>query len=170
MPRPMVAESLPIKPLRLILGLIACIGIALTFLTLLLGFTTIPANFIGVKTRFGAYHDLVDPGLAYAIPYIDEIHIVPTQRLLKLEFGFSTPNSTNIYQGDSEPGETETMITGDLNTALVPWVVQYRITDPKTYLFGARDPVKTLRDLSERVMRLVPYTTPMPTVIGKSLC
>ncbi len=155
MPRPMVAESLPIKPLRLILGLIACIGIALTFLTLLLGFTTIPANSIGVKTRFGAYHDLVDPGLAYAIPYIDEIHIVPTQRLLKLEFGFSTPNSTNIYQGDSEPGETETMITGDLNTALVPWVVQYRITDPKTYLFGAREPEKTLRDLSESVMREV---------------
>src|SRR5947207_14541296 len=155
MPRPMVAESLPIKPVRLILGLIACIGLALTFLTLLLGFTTIPANSIGVKTRFGAYHDLVNPGLAYAIPYIDEIHIVPTQRLLKLEFGFSTPNSTNIYQGDSEPGETETMITGDLNTALVPWVVQYRITDPKTYLFGAREPEKTLRDLSESVMREV---------------
>src|SRR5438477_1159180 len=155
MPRPMVAESLPIKPLRLILGLIACIGIALTFLMLLLGFTTIPANSIGVKTRFGAYHDLVDPGLAYAIPYIDEIHIVPTQRLLKLEFGFTTPNATNIYQGDSEPGETETMITGDLNTALVPWVVQYRITDPKTYLFGAREPEKTLRDLSESVMREV---------------
>ena len=155
MPRPMVAESLPIKPVRLILGLIACLGLVFTFLTLLLGFTTIPANSIGVKTRFGAYHDLVDPGLTYAVPYIDQIHIVPTQRLLKLEFGFSTPNSTNVYQGDSEPGETETMITGDLNTALVPWVVQYRITDPKTYLFGAREPEQTLRDLSESVMREV---------------
>ena len=47
------------------------------------------------------------------------------------------------------------MITGDLNTALVPWVVQYRITDPKMYLFGAREPEKTLRDLSESVMREV---------------
>jgi len=47
------------------------------------------------------------------------------------------------------------MITGDLNTALVPWVVQYRITDPKTYLFGAREPEQTLRDLSESVMREV---------------
>jgi membrane protease subunit HflK len=75
--------------------------------------------------------------------------------LLKLEFGFSTPNTTNAYQGDVEPQETETMITGDLNTALVPWVVQYRITDPKMYLFGAREPEKTLRDLSESVMREV---------------
>ncbi len=47
------------------------------------------------------------------------------------------------------------MITGDLNTALVPWVVQYRITDPRSYLFGAREPEKTLRDLSESVMREV---------------
>src|ERR1051325_3020557 len=47
------------------------------------------------------------------------------------------------------------MITGDLNTALVPWVVQYRITDPRVYLFGAREPEQTLRDLSESVMREV---------------
>src|SRR4051795_9341166 len=155
MPRPDVAEHLPIKPLRLILGVIACVGIAITLFTLLFGFTTIPANSLGVKTRFGAYHDNVNPGLTYAIPYVDEIHIVPTQRLLKLEFGFATAGSTNEYQGDVEPQETETMITGDLNTALVPWVVQYRITDPKMYLFGAREPEKTLRDLSESVMREV---------------
>src|SRR2546427_1945042 len=155
MARPMVAESIPIKPARLILGLIACLGLVFTLFTLLFGFTSVPANSVGVKTRFGAYHDIVNPELAYAIPYIDEIHIVPTQRLLKLEFGFTTSNSTNIYQGDMEPEETETMITGDLNTALVPWVVQYRITDPKTYLFGAREPEQTLRDLSESVMREV---------------
>src|SRR6266403_3865947 len=155
MQRSMVAESLQIKPVRLLLGLIACVGLAVTFFTLLFGFTSVPANSVGVKTRFGAYHDIVNPGLAYAIPYIDEIHVVPTQRLLKLEFGFTTSNATNIYQGDMEPEETETMITGDLNTALVPWVVQYRVTDPKTYLFGAREPEKTLRDLSESVMREV---------------
>ncbi len=144
-----------VKPVRLLLGLVACAGLVISFFTLLLGFTSIPANSVGVKTRFGAYHDLVNPGLAYAIPYVDEIHVVPTQRLLKLEFGFTSPNATNIYQGDMEPAETETMITGDRNTALVPWVVQYRITDPKLYLFGAREPEKTLRDLSESVMREV---------------
>src|SRR6266699_399721 len=142
MPMPDVAEHIPIKPLRLIPGVIACIGIVGILFTLLFGFTTIPANSVGVKTRFGAYHDIVNPGLAYAIPYFDEIHIVPTQRLQKLEFGFSTPGAMNMYQGD-------------LNPALVPWVVQYRITDPKMYLFGAREPEKTLRDLSESVMREV---------------
>src|SRR5256886_16408352 len=144
-----------VKPAGLILGLIACVGIVFTLITLLFGFTSILAISVEVKTRFGAYHNIVDPGLAYAIPYSDEVHIVPTQRLLKLEFGFSTPNATNAYQGDVEPEETETMITGDLNTALVPWVVQYRITDPKMYLFGVREPEQTLRDLSESVMREV---------------
>src|SRR5438045_5411698 len=155
MPRPMIAQDIPIRPVRLILGLIACVGIVLTLFTLLFGFRTIPANSVGVKTRFGAYHDLVNPGLTYAIPYVDEIQIVPTQRLLKLEFGFTSPNATNPYQHDREAEDTETMITGDLNTALVPWVVQYRITDPKQYLFGAREPEQTLRDLSESVMREV---------------
>src|SRR5437773_12486259 len=97
MPRPILAESLPIKPARLIPGLIACIGLILMLLTLLFGFTSIPANSIGVKTRFGAFHDNVNPGLAYAIPYVDEIQVVTTQRLLKLEFGFFTSGATNIY-------------------------------------------------------------------------
>ncbi len=154
MPRT-VYGNLQIKPVRLTLGVIGWIGILVTLIALTHGFKSIPASSVGVRTRFGAYEGLVNPGLAYAIPYVDEISIVPTQRLLKLEFGFTTPNATNYFQGDRQPEETETMITGDLNTALVPWVIQYRITDPKVYLFGAREPEDTLRDLSESVMREV---------------
>jgi membrane protease subunit HflK len=155
MARVVTVSSNPINPVRLGLGIIACIGIVVSLLTLLFGFTSIPANSVGVKTRFGAYHTIVDPGLAYAIPYVDQIHVVPTQRLLKLEFGFGSTNASNRFQSDSEAEDTETMITGDLNTALVPWVVQYRITDPRVYLFGAQEPEQTLRDLSESVMREV---------------
>jgi len=136
-------------------GAIGALGIIVTLFSALFGFVSIPTNSVGVKMRFGAYVGTAEPGLAYAIPYVDEIVQVPTQRLLKLEFGFSTPNSTNEFQGDQDPDDTETMITGDLNTALVPWVVQYRITDPRMYLFGAREPEQTLRDLSESVMREV---------------
>ena len=152
---PNMPSGLQIKPIRLVLGVIALIGILLVLFSLLFGFVSIPTNSLGLKMRFGAYHKTENPGLAYAIPYVEEIKIIPTQRLLKLEFGFSSKNATNIFQGDDDAGDTETMITGDLNTALVPWVVQYRIIDPKMYLFGAREPEKTLRDLSESVMREV---------------
>src|SRR6266516_91114 len=46
-------------------------------------------------------------------------------------------------------------VTIDLNAALVEWVVQYRIDDPKQYLFDVRNPAQTLRDLSEAAMREV---------------
>ncbi len=155
MANPEYSPATSVKPVRLILGLAACVGIVIVAMTLLFGFQSIPANSVGVKTRFGAYEEEIPPGLTYAIPYVDEIMIVPTQRLLKLEFGFATTNATNAFQVDRDGEDTETMVTGDLNTALVPWVVQYRITDPKTYLFGAREPEQTLRDLSESVMREV---------------
>lgn len=148
-------SGLQIKPFRLVLGLIGLIGIIITLFALIFGFVSIPTNSVGLKMRFGAYVSTANPGLAYAIPYVDEIVQVPTQRLLKLEFGFASKGATNVYQGDKDAQDTETMITGDLNTALVPWVVQYRITDPRAYLFGAREPETTLRDLSESVMREV---------------
>src|SRR5438132_2909167 len=149
------SPSFGIKPVRFGLGIIACVGIALTLFSLLFGFRSIPTNSVGVKLRFGAVSGIEDPGLTYVIPYVDELVIVPTQRLLKLEFGFGTSAATNPYQQDRYADDTETMITGDLNTALVPWVVQYRITDPKMYLFGVREPEQTLRDLSESVLREV---------------
>ena len=155
MSQSIIAGGYQVKPVRLLLGLIACVGIIMTLFTLVFGFISIPASSVGVKTRFGAYDSIVNPGLAYAIPHVDEIRVVATQRLLKLEFGFITPNASNPYQGDAQAEDTETMITGDLNTALVPWVVQYRITDPRMYLFGAREPEQTLRDLSESVLREV---------------
>ncbi|MDQ2659432.1 MAG: FtsH protease activity modulator HflK [Verrucomicrobiota bacterium] len=150
---PNAAAASQIRPFRLLLGVIALLGIVVTLFSLCFGFVSIPTNSVGVKIRFGAYLKTENPGLSYAIPYVDEIIVVPTQRLLKLEFGFASNNPTNEFQADTEASDTETMITGDLNTALVPWVVQYRITDPKMYLFGAREPEKTLRDLSESVMR-----------------
>ncbi len=148
-------NAVVVKPLRLALGAIGAIGFIVTIFHLFFGFVSIPTNSVGVKIRFGAFHSIQNPGLSYAIPYVDEILVVPTQRLLKLEFGFTTAGATNPHQHDREAEDTETMITGDLNTALVPWVVQYRITDPRVYLYGAREPEQTLRDLSESVMREV---------------
>ena len=136
------SPSFGIRPVRFVLGIIACVGIALTLFSLLFGFRSIPANSVGVKLRFGALSGIEDPGLTYVIPYVDELVIVPTQRLLKLEFGFGTSGSTNPYQQDRYAEDTETMITDDLNTALVPWVVQYRITDPKCICSGCASPSK----------------------------
>jgi membrane protease subunit HflK len=106
--------------------------------------------------RFGKYIDKVSSGLHSKIPFgVDEVIEVPTQRQQKLEFGFATPGFTNPDQIGDDPALEKSMVTGDLNAALVEWIVQYRITDPEKYLFDVRDPGITLRDISEAVMREV---------------
>jgi membrane protease subunit HflK len=47
------------------------------------------------------------------------------------------------------------MLTGDLNVIDVQWILQYRIEDPIRYLFQVRDAPKTIRDITEAVMRQV---------------
>ena len=133
------------------------IPVALFVLVLVLtSFYTIPAESLGVVLRFGKFTATRDPGLHFKLPFgIDEILPVPVKRQHKLEFGFGTPGGSNPNQVSNEPDREKNMVTGDLNAALVEWVVQYRITDPQLYLFHAREPGMSLRDLSESVMREV---------------
>jgi membrane protease subunit HflK len=117
---------------------------------------TVPSDSVAVVQRFGKYLKDVPPGLHFKLPLgIDVATIVPDKRQLKQEFGFATPGATDPYQ-TSRDGKRETqMVTGDLNAALVEWVVQYRISDPVKFLFDVREPRATLRDVSESVMREV---------------
>lgn len=119
---------------------------------------TVPSDSVAVVQRFGKYLQEVPPGLHFKIPMgVDIATIVPVKRQLKQEFGFATPGASDPYQSPSPRDasrETE-MVTGDLNAALVEWVVQYRISNPQNYLFEVREPSKTLRYVSESVMREV---------------
>ena len=47
------------------------------------------------------------------------------------------------------------MLTGDLNVAVVEWIVQYRVSDPYEYLFKVRNLEETFHDMNEAVMREV---------------
>jgi len=136
------------------------LGVTLLFLLLAGGawstLYTVPSDSVGVVQRFGRYFKEVRPGLHLKLPFgIDVATIVPVKRQLKQEFGFATPGATNLWQGSSEPNKETQMVTGDLNTALVEWVVQYRISDPEHFLFRVREPQETLRAVSESVMREV---------------
>ena len=53
------------------------------------------------------------------------------------------------------PVVAKSMMTGDLNAAEVEWIVQYRINDPRLFLFKVMNPETTLRHVSEAVMRTV---------------
>jgi membrane protease subunit HflK len=117
---------------------------------------TVPSDSVAVVQRFGKYLQDVPPGLHFKLPLgIDVATILPVKRQLKQEFGFETPGTTDPYQIPRDAKQETQMVTGDLNAALVEWVVQYRISDPVKFLFDVREPRETLRDVSESVMREV---------------
>jgi membrane protease subunit HflK len=139
-------------------GVITVAGLVLAGWGAWTAFYTVPSDSVAVVQRFGKYLKEVPPGLHVKVPLgVDTATIVPVKRQLKQEFGFATPNSSDPFQSprpQDEKRETQ-MVTGDLNAALVEWVVQYRISDPTKFLFRVREPSVTLRHVSESVMREV---------------
>ncbi|WP_395716298.1 FtsH protease activity modulator HflK [Prosthecobacter sp.] len=136
------------------------IGFAILFalVGIFSGIYQVPANSVAVVQRFGGYLRTAPPGLHFKLPWgIDSATIVEVQRQQKLEFGTATRGATNFYQYTDydEQQKEKNMVTGDLNAVLVEWEVQYHVEDPVAYTFNFREPLATLRDLAEAVMREV---------------
>ncbi len=110
----------------------------------------------GVVVRLGAYSRTTGPGLHIKIPVLEQVEKVPVQRQLRQEFGFRTeqPGVRSTFSGASFLDES-LMLTGDLNVAVVEWIVQYTIADPFSFLFKVRNVEETFRDMNEAVMRQV---------------
>lgn len=125
---------------------------------------------VGVIQRFGKYEKTTQPGLNFKLPFgIETVRLVKVRRILKEEFGFSSERvggdrrSTTISENNSEA----LMLTGDLNVAVVPWIVQYRVKDPYDYLFKVQNVTQLLRDMSEAAMRLVVGDRSINEIISK---
>lgn len=132
-------------------------GGVLVLVILLTSFFTIDPEETGLVLRFGEYVRSTSPGLNFKIPLgVEQVLKVPIQRQLKAEFGFRTVKAGIQSQYATKPYREESnLLTGDLNAAVVEWVVQYRIVDPYKYLFQVRNVEKTFRDMSEAIMRKV---------------
>ena len=145
-------QNIEVRPSYFFLAIAVVLLIIVSFTSIY----TVQAESQGVVLRFGKYVKTVDPGLRFKLPFgIDRVYIVPVKRQLKQEFGFGTAGATNPTQFSSEQEQERSMVTGDLNAATVEWIIQYRIREPKLFLFKVREPGDTLRDISESVMRTV---------------
>ena len=109
----------------------------------------------GVVLRFGKFSGFSDPGLHFKVPFgIDQVYLVPTGRVLKEEFGYRTvtPGVRTTYNKNGLEEESLTL-TGDLNVSDVEWIVQFQVADPFKYIFNIKDPISTIRDVSEAMVR-----------------
>ena len=143
----------PIKKKWVVGAVIGIVGIIL----LTTSFYQVGTDEEGVIQRFGKYTGTTQPGLHLKIPFgVDKVTKVPVRRVQKEEFGFRTvtPGVRTEYVRGKAIDES-LMLTGDLNSAVVEWIVQYRVGDPVDYLFKVMEVRTTIRDVSESVMRQV---------------
>jgi len=132
-------------------------------------FFTVGVDEVGVIQRFGKYVRTSQPGLNFKLPAgIEKVTKVKVRRIYKQEFGLRSLGITRRagYSTENE-NNVALMLTGDLNVALVPWIVQYRIKDPYNYLFKVYNINKLLEDMSEAAMRLVVGDRSINEVISK---
>ncbi|MDE2881162.1 MAG: FtsH protease activity modulator HflK [Acidobacteriota bacterium] len=136
---------------RMVLRVAVGLGVVILFFT---SVYSIQPDEAGVVTRFGRYARVTDPGLHFLLPFLETVTKVPVERQLKEEFGFRTVEAGVRTAYDQRQFlEESLMLTGDLNVAVVEWIVQYKVQDPRAYLFNVREIRSTFRDMSEAAMR-----------------
>ena len=117
---------------------------------------------------FGKFSRIVGPGAHWKLPFgIEKNYNVPTQRILKEEFGFRTekPGVVSVYSSQDYSAES-IMLTGDLNIVEVEWIIQYQITDARQWLFNVDNPEKTIRDISQSAINQLVGDRTIFDVIG----
>lgn len=146
-----LGKRFPIKP-RAIGGVVLGLAALMAALTM---FYSVGPDEEGIVLFLGKYIRKTGPGLHTKFPFgIERAIPVKVQRIFKEEFGFrtETPGVRTRYQ-EADFLEESLMLTGDLNALVVTWIVQFRVQDPVKLMFGLRNPVGTIRDISEAVMR-----------------
>ena len=149
-PRPNMSSGM-------LVGIVIAVILAITVIS---SFYTVNANERAVVTRFGKYHATIEEGLQWKLPFgVDRVEKVP-QTVQAEQFGFRTTQAGVSTQYDQRDYSDESeMLTGDLNIVDATWIIEYRITDPRDWLFNVdssrinratRDNrYKTLRDATQ---------------------
>lgn len=148
----------------IVVVIIAIIAVLLTSV-----YTVAPSE-VGVVQFFGRFVRTADPGLNFKLPLgIEKVTKVNVTEVQTEEFGF---NSTRVeprqrFRPGADTANAALMLTGDLNVAVVPWIVQYRVKDAYNWLFKVANVRRLLIDMSEATMRLVVGDRSINEVISK---
>jgi membrane protease subunit HflK len=153
-----------LTPAMVLIAVAVVVGLILLFSS----FFMVDQKEEAVVLNFGKFSRMVGPGLHFKIPFgVEKNYNVPTQRILKEEFGFRTIASgiVSTYSGQDYSDES-LMLTGDLNIVDVEWIIQYQIIDARAWLFNVENEQKTIRDISQSIINMLVGDRTIFDVIG----
>jgi len=133
--------------------LAALIIVAVAVLAGLTSFYVVDETEQAVITRLGKYTTTVGSGLHFKLPFgLEKNYNVPVKVVQTEQFGFKTVKAGRNNEYKNNVTAESTMLTGDLNIVDVEWIIQYKIVDPKQWLFGVYEKEQTIRDISRSVI------------------
>lgn len=146
--------------------LLSIIAAAITAIWLFSGFYVVDEGEQALVVRFGKYERTALTGLNYHIPNpIEHIIIEKVDTLRKEEIGFRTVPGNNSTNNSSTISQESLMLTGDENIVDINFIVQWRISNLKDYIFNIYNPRETVRSVSESAMREIIGVTPIDKAI-----
>lgn len=111
---------------------------------------------VAVVERLGKLSKVVEkPGLNFKLPIVDRIHIVNTNEVISLTYGYredTTPTTTEAASYRNVADESIVLTKGSFLVDLGA-VIQYKITDPAAYIYEVDDVEGTIRLAFESALR-----------------
>ncbi|WP_041121196.1 FtsH protease activity modulator HflK [Jeotgalibacillus alimentarius] len=136
---------------RIMAGIGIVVGSAILLVVLFTSWYTVDESEQALVLTFGeANETITESGLKFKLPWpIQQVEIL-SKETFSLQFGYEEEGG----EIKSFPEET-VMITGDENIVLADLVVQWKITEPRDFLFNAEDPEEVLFDATSASIRSI---------------
>jgi len=116
----------------------------------------------GVVRQFGKFSTLSQPGLNWRVPSpVTSLVKVNTERIRTAEIGFSTAPGGAITRNLSE----SLMLTTDNSIIEAQMVVQYRVGNPKDFVFNVDNPEDVLHTTGEVALRSIVGRTLLNSIL-----
>lgn len=150
---------------KLILTIIILVVVAIAGFT---SFYVVDETEQAVITRLGKYITTTGPGLHWKLPFgLEKNYNVPVKIVQMEQFGFKTVKAGRNNEYKNNISSESTMLTGDLNIVNVEWIIQYKIENPRQWLFGVYEKENTIRDISRSVINTLVGDRAILDVMGK---
>lgn len=148
------------KSVKLIISIVAAAILAIILLANCV--YTISEQEQGVIVTLGKPTRTVGSGLNVKLPLIQQVHKIDTT-IKGLAVGY--------LEGSNESVNTESlMITSDFNFVNVDFYVEYKVSDPITYLYSSSNPLGILKNIVQSCIRTIVGSYDVDSVLtdGKS--